>query len=167
MRVGGKHARDEKSRVRDKFASVEAFLAMLDHDALLLREDTSVLVFDWNNCDSVEHESRRDSFRNTLLDDMSDDRSSVDSLSWDGARARVRRSLRRNTTDTGHSTVDMAESAAHRAGQGVRRVSLLLWPPEIIARDVPSASADSRLYDRGISVAVMSPDGHRCPGYEP
>ena len=106
----------------------------------------------------------------------------------------------------------MAESAAHRPGQGARRVGLLLWPPEIIARHVPSCyeegiqhrpladssahgrqaknhlaqqlqanddslrhgdastsgrgspktSADSPLYDRGISVAKLLLHPHKA-----
>ena len=183
MRVGDKRTWERgSSRVRDKIASVEASLAMLDHNALLIQEDTGVLVFDWDNCDAIEHESLRNLFRNTLLDDISDERSSVDSLSWKGVKARVRRSLRLNTTDkssrriknwldevpappqsrtsfahtyssserSGHSTVDMADTATHRPGQGVRRVGLLLWPPEIIARDVPSC------YEEGIQRRTLA-----------
>ena len=168
-RLGSKHTWEGSSRVRDKISRVEASLAQLDS----FREDRSVLVFDWDNCESVEHESLRNSFRNMLVDDIFDHRSTVDSLSWQGVRARVRRSLRRNDTEkrrrvrnwlddvpappqlrgsvactyssserSGHSTEDMAESVAQRPGRGARRVGLLIWPPEIITRDVPSCYED-------------------------
>ena len=47
-RVGSRHTGKRSSRVRDKIARVEASLSYLDS----LREDRSVLVFDWDNCAS-------------------------------------------------------------------------------------------------------------------
>jgi hypothetical protein len=167
-RLGGKHMGRRGSRVRDKIARVEASLRDLD----TLREDRSVLVFDWDNCDSVEHESLRNSFRNTLLDDIRDQRSTVDSFSWRGIRARIKAHVRRNTTDKSSRCIENwlddvpaapqhcgrltpTNSSSGRTASGVdgketRRVGLLIWPPEIIAHDVPSCYKD-RIHHRTLA----------------
>jgi hypothetical protein len=159
-RVGSRHTGKRSSRVRDKIARVEASLSYLDS----LREDRSVLVFDWDNCASVEHESLRNSFRNTLLDDISDHHSTVDPLSFQGFRARIKAQVRRNTTDKRsrrvekwlddvpappqfHGSLTPPYSSSDRTGSSVdgkaaRHVGLLIWPPEIIARDAPSCYED-------------------------
>jgi len=159
-RVGSKHTGKRSSRVRDKIARVEASLRTLD----TLRGDRSVLVFDWDNCASVEHDSLRNSFRNTLLDDISDHHSTVDSLSCQGFRARIKAQVRRHTTDKRsrrvenwldavpappqfHGSLTPPYSSSDRTGSSVdgkaaRRVGLLIWPPEVIARDVLSCHED-------------------------
>jgi len=153
QRLGGKHTGKRSARVRDKIARVEASLTTLD----ALRADRSVLVFDWDNCDSVEHESLRNSLRNTLLDDFSDHRST---LSGRGIRARIKAHVRRNTTDKSSRRIENwlddvpaapqlrrsstpSTSCSSRTGSSVdgkaaRRVSLLVCPPEIIAHAAPS-----------------------------
>ncbi|KAJ1467731.1 hypothetical protein T484DRAFT_1921264 [Baffinella frigidus] len=154
--VGGKHK--GSSRVRDKILRVEASLALLDNLAV----DKSALLFDWDHCDSVEHESKRNSFRNSLVDDISEEGVVARTVIPDGWSIKAR--VRRVNTDMGsrraknwldelpssqftrcnslserscRSTGDMAESGAVRH-RGARRVSLLLWPPEFMPRDVPS-----------------------------
>ena len=160
-KLGGKNTGKRSSRVREKIATVESSLRNLD----TLREDKSVLVFDWDNCDSVEHESLRNLLRNTLLDDISDQRSTVDSLSWRGIRARIKARMRRNSTDKSSQRIEkwldnVPAAPQHRGsltpsnsssdrtgsssvdGKAAKRVGLLIWPPEIIAHDVPSCYGD-------------------------
>jgi hypothetical protein len=140
---------------RERIARVEAGLVLLDSFA----EDKSALVFDWENCDSVAHESQRNSLLNTLVADISDcsHRQGGYSPTWRQViLARLRRRSRDNTcsqhvenllneaaTPLQHRcpasrTATLKRVSSWDGSQESRRVSLMFWPPEVI----PSACHD-------------------------
>ena len=160
---------------RERIAKVKAGLAKLDISA------QSALAFDWGNCDSVAHESQRNSLRNTLVSDISDrsprqgikTRMRTRSLE-DQCSEKAEKLLNKATTPLQHRCSSSRTSPPKRAsssGSGTepRHVSLMFWPPEFIptscATPLPAHPPDSSPHgasvvgslrtNRGVSAAAL------------
>ncbi|KAJ1472921.1 hypothetical protein T484DRAFT_1974216 [Baffinella frigidus] len=125
-------------------ARVEAGLALLNN----LVADKSALVFDWDNSDSVAHESQRNSLLNTLVADISHRRTRPggDSPTWQGIKARLRK--RSSSAECAEHLLNETASplqyrcssplttsprrGSRSGGAEPRHVSLMFWPPEVI-----------------------------------
>ncbi|KAJ1472575.1 hypothetical protein T484DRAFT_1839765 [Baffinella frigidus] len=106
------------------------------------------LEFDWGNCDSVAHESQRNSLLNALVADISDrsPRPGGGSPTLQGIRARFRR--RYAASQYAEILLNQAATTLQRrcsspltgsprrgsssGGTSPRHVSLMFWPPEFI-----------------------------------
>ena len=161
---------------RQRIARVEAGLVLLDSFA----QDKSALVFDWDNCESVAHESRRNALRNTLVADISERRACGASPTWLGIRARLHRMSpeEKCSLDAENLLNDAATPLQHRCssprtrlqsgssadGSEPRRVSLMFWPPEFIPASTNSCKDNT---DDDIPDAPRSPPSGQAPPTPP